>query len=330
MIRHFNEKNWLRLRYALLVVSFLVLFLFVHSCTDSLTDVGNDSSGTMGLLDTIPPPTVTDLQIIYVDTTSCLLEWSSSADAEKYSLRYHMDTLYEQLWDSAHIVSDEIKVASDVVRIGVNDLKPENFYCFAVKACDTAGNWSGISNIVCCSTLALPDTVDTTSPPTRDTIPPGRVSDLFVFEGYYEFPRLSFTVPYDDSSVYLCVVRISSTSDFSSYDSLVLYSLVSGDAETVEVRSGYVVGEVQFAEVVCLDWPGNVSEPSNIVKFKQIYQIKASSCIACGRCARACPNGAISYSGGVYIIDPLACEGCAICVSRCPTGAIHKFVKRFW
>jgi len=43
MIRHFNEKHWLRLRYALLAVSFLVLFLFVQSCTDSLTDVSKNA-----------------------------------------------------------------------------------------------------------------------------------------------------------------------------------------------------------------------------------------------------------------------------------------------
>ncbi len=40
MIRHFNEKHWLHLGYALLAVSFLVLLLFVHLRTDSFTDVG--------------------------------------------------------------------------------------------------------------------------------------------------------------------------------------------------------------------------------------------------------------------------------------------------
>ena len=39
----------------------------------------------------------------------------------------------------------------------------------------------------------------------------------------------------------------------------------------------------------------------------------------CGKCARTCPEGAITQNAkGVYMIDKRKCVGCGECVKACP------------
>ena len=46
---------------------------------------------------------------------------------------------------------------------------------------------------------------------------------------------------------------------------------------------------------------------------------RVMSCIMCGKCARTCPEGAISQNAkGVYMIDKKKCVGCGKCVDACP------------
>ena len=48
-------------------------------------------------------------------------------------------------------------------------------------------------------------------------------------------------------------------------------------------------------------------------------------CLMCGKCARTCPEGAISQNAkGVYMIDKKKCTGCGACVEACP---MHVMVK---
>jgi pyruvate formate lyase activating enzyme len=55
----------------------------------------------------------------------------------------------------------------------------------------------------------------------------------------------------------------------------------------------------------------------------------AASCIGCGACVTACPEGHVSLRGGVARTDRDACTGCGRCVRVCPAQA-RAVVGRRW
>ena len=48
-------------------------------------------------------------------------------------------------------------------------------------------------------------------------------------------------------------------------------------------------------------------------------------CVQCGKCAKVCPEGAITQNPkGVYMINKKKCTGCGKCAEACPFGLIVK------
>ena len=57
---------------------------------------------------------------------------------------------------------------------------------------------------------------------------------------------------------------------------------------------------------------------------------KVMSCIMCGKCARVCPEEAISQNAkGVYMIDKKKCVGCGKCVEACPMHLQPLYLYRY-
>ena len=59
----------------------------------------------------------------------------------------------------------------------------------------------------------------------------------------------------------------------------------------------------------------------------QIAQVDIRRCVACGKCIRTCPFGAIQEvtirgETKAQVIETV-CQGCGVCTSTCPQGAIQ-------
>ena len=49
-----------------------------------------------------------------------------------------------------------------------------------------------------------------------------------------------------------------------------------------------------------------------------------NACIACKKCEKACPEGAIAVTENCAIIDYEKCTGCGLCADTCPTACIKR------
>ena len=57
---------------------------------------------------------------------------------------------------------------------------------------------------------------------------------------------------------------------------------------------------------------------------KVVMGICPVGCIACHKCEKACPHGAMEVIDNLARIDYTKCSGCLECVKACPTKVIKQ------
>ena len=66
-------------------------------------------------------------------------------------------------------------------------------------------------------------------------------------------------------------------------------------------------------------------EDKSCIQIVEKKSIRPMVCPQCGKCAEACPEGAITQNAkGVYMVNKKVCTGCGKCVEACPFGVMVK------
>lgn len=67
---------------------------------------------------------------------------------------------------------------------------------------------------------------------------------------------------------------------------------------------------------------------SSVCRGKDVMNACAAGCIACGKCQRLCPSGAITMVNNVPVIDYSKCTSCGTCLEGCPRHVIKHVYAR--
>jgi hypothetical protein len=158
-------------------------------------------NSTVGIIDTLRPGQILDLQAIEPSNNSINLTWSAPADngsdagsgaVIEYEIKYHSAEITNLTWDSATIFPQSIvpKSPGTQEKTTINGLQAETTYYFAVKARDERPNWAWISNSDYNTTLMNPDIT-----------PPDLVDDLLAIEPTDTTINLTWTATGDDGAL---------------------------------------------------------------------------------------------------------------------------------
>jgi hypothetical protein len=122
--------------------------------------------------DTTPPSAIADLTVTGTTGTSMSMRWTAPGDdgavgtAASYDIRYSTSAITTANWGSATPATGEPApaVAGTQQTLTINGLTPSRTYYVAIRATDSSGNVSGLSNVP--------------TGTTSDTIAPAPVRDL--------------------------------------------------------------------------------------------------------------------------------------------------------
>jgi len=115
--------------------------------------------------DATPPASINNLAISSYTSNSVTLTWTATGDdgtsgtAASYDLRYYTSSINASNWNSATQVSGEPfpKTSGSFESMVVTGLNDAATYYFAIRATDSSGNTSGISNVVSVTTYRKSD-----------------------------------------------------------------------------------------------------------------------------------------------------------------------------
>jgi fumarate reductase flavoprotein subunit len=92
-------------------------------------------------------------------------------------------------------------------------------------------------------------------------------------------------------------------------------------------RKFMTAGSAAIAAPIIMNITGKVAEAASVERTEATSAEKKGffindDCICCERCAKVCPNKAISFDGDIYVIDTQKCVQCRTCMSVCNLDAI--------
>ncbi|MFC1888024.1 fibronectin type III domain-containing protein, partial [Candidatus Cloacimonadota bacterium] len=197
-----------------------------------------------------------------------ILSWTATGDDEMegsssgYEIRYSVTEINDVNWSDAVLVDQDIEPAlpGEMESISVNNVPMQIDYHFALKAYDSEGNYSSVSNNVEASIIG-------------DITAPADIMDLSVSDVSPESIMLSWTAVGDndmEGSAAAYIVKISQTEitegnweDIPEY----IQSLIpqpAGSAETLNIEDLMPL-TTYYCAIKAVDESNNVSNLSNII-----------------------------------------------------------------
>jgi hypothetical protein len=182
-----------------IVILLAAAVVFLSYCgeeTPQAPENNDDNGGGVTGPDTIPPAAIEEIIVRYPSQQSVSLVWDAPGDdgdvgtATEYDIRFSLDSLSEDTWDTATQYGDEPAPkpcgSPETVRIG--GLLSSHQYFFGIKTRDEVGNESDLSEVESATTLT-------------EIQPPAPVTDLVAQAVDEDTYRLTWTAPGDDGVI---------------------------------------------------------------------------------------------------------------------------------
>lgn len=218
-----------------------------------LSNVASDTTLTSS--DIVPPSRVTDLEAGSPTSSSVHLTWGAPGDdgaagtATAYDIRYSTSEMTESSWESASQCVGEPgpMVAGTQQTFAVAGLTPNSVYCFALRACDEAVNWSPMSNVATARTEPGPEepwkfcVVDSSIDLTWSTaiaVDSGRKVHI-AYYGYYDESSTAMKYATNASSSWQSYVLINGGTQMGRFPSI---GIDSNDKEHISYQSATDLG----------------------------------------------------------------------------------------